>query len=113
MDDPPAEAGAQTDMAALVAERVPALKPPAVWFPHTLMGISTSDILVDSTNGAFGPFAGQLFVGDQGHSKIMRVALEQVDGVHQGAVFPFREGFASGILRLAWAPDGSMRTWDF
>ncbi len=92
----------------VVAERVPTLKPPAVWFPHTLMGISTSDILVDSTNGAFGPFAGQLFVGDQGHSKIMRVALEQVDGVYQGAVFPFREGFASGILRLAWAPDGSL-----
>jgi glucose/arabinose dehydrogenase/azurin len=92
----------------VVAERVPALKPPAVWFPHTLMGISTSDILVDSMGGAFGPFAGQLFVGDQGHSKIMRVALERIDGVYQGAVFPFREGFASGILRLAWAPDGSL-----
>lgn len=91
-----------------VAKRVRALKPPAVWFPHTVMGISTSGVLVDSTRGAFGPFAGQLFVGDQGHSKVMRVFLEKVDGVYQGAVFPFREGFASGVLREAWGPDGSM-----
>ena len=101
-----------------VARRVPALKPPAVWFPHTIMGISTSAILEDTTAGAFGPFAGQLFVGDQGHSKIMRVALEKVDGVYQGAVFPFREGFQSGVLRQAWGRDGSMfvgmtsRGWD-
>ena len=91
-----------------VARSIPALKPPAVWLPHTILGISTSDILVDSTGGAFGPFAGQLLVGDQGHSKIARVFLEQVDGVYQGAAFPFREGFASGVLRLAWAPDGSL-----
>ena len=92
----------------VVAQRVPGLKTPAVWFPHAVLGISTSDILVDSTGGAFGPFKGQLFVGDQGHSKIMRVHLEQVDGVYQGVVFPFREGFASGILRQVWGKDGSM-----
>jgi uncharacterized cupredoxin-like copper-binding protein len=91
-----------------VAKRVPKLKTPAVWFPHTVMGISTSAILVDSTRGAFGPFAGQLFVGDQGHSKIMRVALEKVNGVYQGAVFPFREGFMSGVFRQVWGTDGSM-----
>jgi azurin/glucose/arabinose dehydrogenase len=91
-----------------VAKRVPHLKTPAVWFPHTIMGISTSAILVDSTRGAFGPFAGQLFVGDQGQSKIMRVFLEKVNGVYQGAVFPFREGFASGVFREVWGKDGSM-----
>ncbi len=91
-----------------VAKDVPALKPPAVWFPHTILGISTSDILPDSTRGAFGPFAGQLLVGDQGHSKIARVFLEKIDGVYQGAAFPFREGFASGVLRMAWGVDGSL-----
>jgi len=91
-----------------VAKRVPHLKTPAVWFPHGILGISTSAILVDSTRGAFGPFAGQLFVGDQGHSKIMRVALEKVDGVYQGVVFPFREGFMSGVFRQVWGKDGSM-----
>lgn len=91
-----------------VAKRVPGLKAPAVWFPHTLMGISTSDIREDMTKGAFGPFEGQLFVGDQGHSKIMRVMLEKVKGRWQGICFPFREGFQSGILRMVWGLDGSM-----
>ena len=91
-----------------VAKRTPGLKPPAVWFPHTLMGISTSDFKEDTTAGAFGPFAGQMFVGDQGHSKIMRVAMEKVNGVWQGACFPFREGFQSGLIRLSWGLDGSM-----
>lgn len=91
-----------------VSQRVPALKPPAVWFPHTVLGISTSEVLVDSTAGGFGPFAGQLLVGDQGHSRIMRVFLEEVDGVYQGVVFPFREGFSSGILRMVWGNDSSL-----
>ena len=91
-----------------VAKRFPALKPATVWFPHTLMGISTSDIREDTTGGAFGPFAGQLYVGDQGHSKLMRVCLEKINGVWQGACFPFREGFQSGLLRMVWGQDGSM-----
>ncbi len=91
-----------------VAKKIPHLRTPAVWFPHTILGISTSAILVDSTRGTFGPFAGQLFVGDQGQSKIMRVALEKVNGVYQGAVFPFREGFMSGVFRQVWGKDGSM-----
>ncbi|GLU52258.1 hypothetical protein Dfri01_17190 [Dyadobacter frigoris] len=90
------------------AKRVPGIKPPAVWFPHTLMGISTSDFKEDTTGGAFGPFAGQVFVGDQGHSKVMRVDMEKVNGVYQGACFPFREGFESGIIRMVWGLDGSM-----
>jgi plastocyanin/glucose/arabinose dehydrogenase len=91
-----------------VAKSVPALKPPAVWFPQGLMGISTSDIQEDATGGAFGPFDGQMFVGDQGHSKVMRVFMEKVNGKYQGVVFPFREGFSSGLLRLAWGKDGSL-----
>lgn len=91
-----------------VAQRMPGIKPPAVWFPHTLMGISTSDFKEDTTAGAFGPFAGQVFVGDQGHSKIMRVDMEKVNDVWQGACFPFREGFESGLIRMVWGLDGSM-----
>ncbi len=91
-----------------VAKRVEGLKPPAVWLPHGILGISTSGILNDNTNGKFGPFSNQLFVGDQGQSKIMRVALEKVKDQYQGVVFPFREGFSSGILRLIWGSDGAM-----
>jgi azurin/glucose/arabinose dehydrogenase len=92
----------------VVGRDLPGFKLPSVWFPYTLVGISTADILEDNTNGAFGPFSGQLFVSDQGHSKVMRVFLERVGGEYQGAVFPFRKGFASGTIRLAWGADGSL-----
>ncbi len=84
------------------------LKSAAVWFPHTILGISTSDILYDTTKGKFGPFEGQQFIGDQGHSKIMRVYMEKVNGVYQGAAFPFVEGFSSGVLRMIWGKDNNM-----
>lgn len=90
------------------SKKIPELKAPAIWFPHTILGISTSDILYDTTNGKFGPFEGQQFIGDQGHSKIMRVYMEKVNGVYQGAAFPFVEGFSSGILRLIWGSDNNM-----
>lgn len=89
-------------------EQLGSVKLPAVWFPHGILGISTAAIINDRTDGAFGPFADQLLVSDQGQSKIMRVALEQVDGEYQGAVFPFREGFSSGLLRLDFAEDNAL-----
>ena len=91
-----------------LAKDVPGLKPPAIWFPHGIMGNSTSGILLYSDKGKMGPFQGQLFVGDQSQSKIMRASLEVVNGVYQGACYPFREGFSSGVLRQEWGNDGSM-----
>lgn len=89
------------------ARKIPHFKEPSIWFPHTLMGISTSAVLnIDSD--AFGPFKGQLLVGDQGHSKVMRAFLEKVNGKYQGACFPFLEGFSSGVLRLVWGSDHSL-----
>ncbi|MCU0352740.1 MAG: hypothetical protein MUD08_03225, partial [Cytophagales bacterium] len=86
----------------------PQLKTPAVWLPHGILGISNSEILPDETGGKFGPFAGQVFVGDQGQSKIMRVFLEKVNGQYQGAAWDFRSGFQSGVLRMAFGKDGSL-----
>lgn len=80
--------------------KLPGLKLPAVWLPHGILGVSTAAIIADRTDGGFGPFAGQVFVSDQGQSKIMRVAMEKINGEYQGAVFPFREGFSSGLLRM-------------
>jgi hypothetical protein len=34
--------------------------------------------------------------------------MEKVGGEYQGACFPFVGGFASGIVRLSFAPDGSL-----
>ena len=90
------------------AKKVKNLKLPAVWFPHAIMGISTSDILQDTTKGRFSPFPGQYFVSDQGQSKVMRMYLEKVNGVYQGFCINYREGFQSGILRERFGLDGSM-----
>ncbi|GEO08415.1 c-type cytochrome [Segetibacter aerophilus] len=86
---------------------VPELQAAAVWLPHGILGISNSEI-VKIPEGSFGPFAGQLLVGDQGQSIIDRVFMEKVNGEYQGASWAFRSGFQSGIVRLAWAKDGSL-----
>ena len=82
--------------------------PPAVGFPYNKMGQSASGIATDSTRGKFGPFANQLFVGDQTWSTVMRVYLEKVNGVYQGACFSFREGLDSGTLSLEFTPEGHL-----
>lgn len=86
----------------------PQMRPPAVWLPYKKMGQSTTDIMLDSSQGKFGPFSGQLFVGEFTQASINRVFLEKVDGEYQGACFPFRRGFASAVLRLAQGADGSV-----
>ena len=83
------------------------IQTPAVWLPHGILGISTSEI-VPIPDGAFGPFAGQLLVGDQGMSKISRVFMEKVNGEYQGGAIEFRSGFRSGVLRMAFGEDGSL-----
>ena len=89
-------------------QKFPETQLPLVWLPHGVLGISNSEIISDDTKGAFGPFAGQLFIGDQGQSKIMRVFMEQVNGEYQGAAFDFRAGFQSGVLRMGWGTDNSL-----
>jgi hypothetical protein len=86
----------------------PDLDPPCIWFPYGRMGQSVSEPVWDTTGGKFGPFEGQCFAGDQTKSMVMRVALEKVNGVYQGACFPFRSGLQCGVNRLAFAPDGSL-----
>src|SRR5690606_14208914 len=86
---------------------VPELQLPAVWLPHAILGISNSEP-IEIPENTFGPFAGQILIGDQGMSMISRIMLEKVNGEYQGAAIALRSGFHSGILRLAWAKDGSL-----
>ncbi|MEZ6132701.1 MAG: hypothetical protein R3C59_28880, partial [Planctomycetaceae bacterium] len=90
------------------ADRIPEYEPPCILFPYKKMGQSASGIACDLSEGKFGPFAGQMFVGDQTFSTVMRCFLEEIDGHYQGACFPFREGFASGTLSVRLTDDGSM-----
>ncbi|QDT32373.1 DUF7133 domain-containing protein [Thalassoglobus polymorphus] len=89
-------------------EKFPQLVPPAIWFPYKKVGQSGTDIMLDKSEGKFGPFAGQFFVGEFTQAAINRVFLEKVDGEYQGACFPFRHGFASAVLRLEQGEDGSV-----
>jgi hypothetical protein len=90
-----------------VAE-MPPVTPPCIWFPYGRMGQSASEPRWDTTSGKFGPFPGQLFVGDQMKATVMRVALERVNGRYQGACFPFRSGFQCGVNRLVFGQDGKL-----
>ncbi len=90
------------------AAKHPDLVPTAVYFPYDKMGKSASGIICDLSRGKFGPFENQLFVGDQSHSTLMRVDLEKIDGVYQGACFPFRSGFQSGVVGLEITPQGAV-----
>lgn len=83
-------------------KRIKGLRPPAVWFPYRKMGMGSTDVVPDTTGGRFGPFADQFFVGDFTLSMITRVDLERVNGEYQGACFPFRKGFQSAVLRMAF-----------
>lgn len=84
------------------------LVPPAVVFPHGLIGQSPTGVITEGTGGQFGPFAGQTLVGEQTHSQVQRVFLEKVNGVYQGAVWHFLEGYRSGIVPLRLSDDGTL-----
>lgn len=89
-------------------ERVPELVPYAVIFPYIRMGRSISGFVVNQTKGNFGPFENQMFLGDYTQSIIMRATTEEVNGVWQGACYPFREGLSTGILNIHFIPSGKL-----
>ncbi|MFT5123716.1 MAG: hypothetical protein ACI97B_002351 [Verrucomicrobiales bacterium] len=89
-------------------KRVKELVPPAVVFPYKKMGRSISGLKLNQTKGKFGPFEDQIFCGDYTLSIIMRATTEQVNGVWQGACYPFREGLNTGIMNVEFTPKGQL-----
>lgn len=81
---------------------------PAVLFPHNRVANSPGHLAWDLTKGRFGPFSGQIFIGDQTQSNLFRVAIQPVDGVEQGVVIPFASGLESGVMRPVFMADGSL-----
>ncbi len=81
----------------------------SVAFPHGYVANSPTQPVLDATGGKFGPFTGQVFVGEMDHPFLLRVLLEDVDGATQGAAIPLPvRGLRRGNNRLAFAPDGSL-----
>ena len=90
------------------AKRIPEYVPPACILPHGSMGNSPAGIACDQTDGKFGPFKNQLFIAEQTASQVQRVSLEQVNGVYQGACFPFLSGFKSGNVAIRFGENGTL-----
>jgi len=82
------------------------LDPPAIWFPYKW--VRSASGIIEITDERFGPFKGQLLVGDFQNAVITRVQMEKVNGQWQGAVWPFLKGFQSGVNRMAIGADGNL-----
>jgi hypothetical protein len=93
-----------------IAELDKSRTPAAVLFPQNLMANSPAQPFTDTTEGKFGPFAGQLMIGEMNHNSVLRVVLEEVDGQLQGMAVPLLNGHGlrKGNNRFAFAPDGSL-----
>ena len=89
-------------------ERIPQLQPYAVIFPYIRMGRSVTGFTINQTKGKFGPFENQMFMGDYTLSLVMRATTEMVNGIWQGACYPFREGLSTGILNVQFTPQGHL-----
>lgn len=83
-------------------------KHPAVWIPHGELANSPGNPVFDMTGGKFGPFQGQMFVGDQTRSNVFRVVLDKVGDDYQGCAINMVDHLQCGAIRLAFAPDGSL-----
>lgn len=84
---------------ALFSEAGPTA-PPALWLPQNEVANSpTSFLMVED-----GRFDGQMLIGELKMGGIRRANLEEINGVTQGAVFRFAQGFEGGVNRLMWGP---------
>jgi hypothetical protein len=98
------------DKSRILSERLryPNFIPPAVIFPHGKVGQSPTGIACDTSGGKFGPWQKQLYVGEQTHSQVQRVCLEKVNGLYQGAVFHFLDGFEAGLIPVRYDGEAGM-----
>jgi len=81
---------------------------PAILLPHNKVANSPGNPAWDTTKGKFGAFSGEMLIGDQTQSNLLRVNTEIVDGAEQGSVMPFIDGLESGVMRPVFLPDGSL-----
>ena len=74
---------------------------PAVWFTEGEIGNSTSQ----PAPFEYGPYKGQMIVGDVTHGGLKRVFMEKIDGQYQGTAFRMTQGLEAGINRVVIGPD--------
>jgi hypothetical protein len=81
--------------------------PAAVWFPQGSVANSPTQMIRIPSTPAWGPFGGQVLIGEMNAPKLLRVTLEEVAGRWQGACYPFlySEAVKKGLHRLAFQGD--------
>jgi hypothetical protein len=85
-----------------------AMAPTSVWVPYG-WARSINGMAWDNSGGKFGPFAGQFFLAELMHGgAIVRANVEKINGVYQGACFPFWGKGLLGPLTLAFDPKGRL-----
>ncbi len=96
---------------SLPVSRLDSLRTPeAVAFPHTEIAHSPTQPLLDNTGGKFGPFGGQLLVGEMDYGRLLRVQTEEINGQRQGFCVAFADGtgLIKGNNRLAFDKEGTL-----
>lgn len=79
-----------------------------IWVPYT-WAQSINGVAYDHTMGKFGPFAGQFFLAElMFGGAIIRANVEKVNGVYQGACFPFWGKGLMGPVSLAFDRRGPL-----
>lgn len=93
---------------AVPVAKLDALRTPAaVWFPHNTFACSPTQPVVIPRTPAWGPFGGQVLIGEMNYPRLFRVLLEEVDGVWQGACVTLAdsETLKRGLHRLVFSGD--------
>lgn len=81
----------------------------AIWVPYA-WAHSINGVTCDTTDGKFGPFAGQFFMAElMFGGAIVRASVETVNGQAQGSCFPFWGKGLMGPVVLTFDPKG--RLW--
>ncbi|MEO0474670.1 MAG: PA14 domain-containing protein [Planctomycetota bacterium] len=79
--------------------------PPAIYLPQNEASNSPAQMVIIPEGQ---PFAGQMLMAEITLGGLRRIALQEVGGTWQGAVFRHSQGFEAGLNRLAWGPDGAL-----
>ncbi|WDE99462.1 PQQ-dependent sugar dehydrogenase [Lentisphaera profundi] len=85
-------------------------QPAAALFSHGILANSPTQPLLDSTQGKFGPFSNQMFIGDMNLKRLLRFIPEEVNDTVQGTLIPFLDGneLGNGNNRLVFDKNGAL-----
>lgn len=85
---------------------------PAVELPHGDLSNSPTQPIEITNETAFGPFEGQILMGEMNHPHLIRVMPDEVGGIIQGAAVKFHEenGLDQGNNRMVFDRNGVLWT---